>query len=181
MAITTDASRRSTVERALRVLGPRELLGLIYLYAGIHTLADVGVAEFTRQAVASDATHFVPAWLAVAIAAVTPFVELIAGGLLVAGFRTRAILRFLAVLIVGVALVWGVHGLMHPRGATAMNIDVVNLYILPRAILIIILLLLPREDDLFALDYLLLRRKSSHRLEHVRPASTIGSIAHPPD
>ena len=43
-------------------------------------------------------------------------------------------------------------GLLHPMGATAMGSATVNTFILPRAALIIAVLLLPAEDDLLSLD-----------------------------
>ena len=57
-----------------------------------------------------------------------------------------------AALIVLITAGYGVSGLLHPMGATAMGSVTVNTFILPRAALIIAALLLPAEDDLLSLD-----------------------------
>jgi uncharacterized membrane protein YphA (DoxX/SURF4 family) len=150
---------RKVLDRVAVLFVPRALLGLIYLYAGIHKLTDVGMMEFAHRAATSDFSRFLPTFLIVPAAAVTPVMELVVGVLLCLGLKVRPCLRFLAVLIVCIAAAWGVGGLLHPRGVTAMDIDVVNLYIAPRAVLIVILLLLQRDDDVLAFDYFLFRRQ----------------------
>jgi hypothetical protein len=118
------------LERAVAIVLTRTMLGFVYLFAGVQRLA-AGTDPFGYA---------------------TSAVEIVLGSLLLAGFRSRLVLRCLAVLIVGVTIWYGVDGLRNPIGATAMNVMVVNFYILPRAALIIVNLFLPAEDDLLSLD-----------------------------
>jgi hypothetical protein len=124
------------LERAAAIFLTRTMLGFVYLFAGVQRLA-AGTDLFGYA---------------------TSAVEIVLGGLLLVGLRSRLALRCLAVLIVGVTMWYGVDGLRNPMGATAMNITVVNFYILPRAALIIVNLFLPAEDDLLSLDALLAGR-----------------------
>ena len=124
------------LERAVAIVLTRTMLGFVYLFAGVQRLA-AGMDAFGYA---------------------TSAVEIVFGGLLLVGFRSRLALRCLAVLIVGITVYYGVHGLRNPIGATAMNVTIVNFYILPRAALIIVNLFLPAEDDLLSLDGLLAGR-----------------------
>ena len=152
---TASEPRASRVERAWAIFVPRTILGFVYLFAGVHKLVDVGAVEFGRIAASQpDASRFLPEVLLLAIGTLTPFVELALGALLLVGLWTRSSLRCLAILLVGITLVWGVAGLLHPVGATAMNIAVVNFYILPRAALLMLVLFQSSEDDLFSVDAL---------------------------
>ena len=110
-------------DRAAAVFLTRTMTGFVYLFEGLH--APVGVL---------------------------PIVHIVLGTLVLAGFRTRFALRCLGALIVLTAVWYGVDGLRHPMGPTAMDISVVNFYILPRAALVMITLWLPREDDLISID-----------------------------
>ncbi len=146
-------------QRACAILLPRAILGLVYLFAGIHKLTDVGAVEFgQRMAALSDAARFLPGGVLLAVGAVTPFLELALGLLLLVGLWTRPALRALALLVVFMAAAYGVDGLLHPVGATAMNVGVVNTFILPRAALLFVTLLLPAEDDLLSVDALMRAR-----------------------
>ena len=120
------------LERATALFLTRTMLGFVYFFAGVQRLA-AGTDLF---------------------GSVTSVVEIAAGALLLLGLWSRPVLRCLAVLIVGVTIYYGIHGLQHPIGATAMNVTIVNFYILPRAALVIVNLLLPAADDLLSLDAL---------------------------
>ncbi len=84
--------------------------------------------------------------------------ELALGALVLVGLWTRPALRALAALVVLIAAGYGVSGLLHPIGATAMNITVVNTFILPRAALLIVTLMLPAEHDWISIDGLMASR-----------------------
>ena len=155
-ALAQADARTSTLERAWAVFVARSILGLVYVFAGVHKLSDIGASEFgLRASMQPDLLRVFPASVLTIAGMLTPFIELALGVLVLAGFWTRQALRALAVLVVLVAAAWGVQGLFHPVGATAMNISVVNFYLLPRVGLLVVLFLLPREDDLFSLDRLL--------------------------
>lgn len=118
-----------TLERAAAIVLVRSMLGFVYLFAGIQRLPNGTPFDY-----------------AVAV------LEIGLGGLLLLGFWARPVLRCLALLIVGITIYYGIDGLRNPMGVTAMNIMVVNFYILPRAALVIANLFLPAEDDLLSVD-----------------------------
>ncbi len=120
----------TTLERATAIFLVRTMLGFVYLFAGVQRLT-AGTDLF------GDATSAV---------------EIVLGVLLLVGLQSRVALRCLAVLIVGITVWYGVDGLRQPMGPTAMNITIVNFYILPRAALIIVNLFLRAEDDLLSID-----------------------------
>ena len=149
-----DDPRPTPLERAAAIAIPRAILGLVYLFAGIHKLTDLGPIAFGGLMAQSEAARFLPGAMLVAAGTLTPYLELALGALLICGLWTRAVLRVLTLLVILIAMAWGVHGLLHPVGATAMNVSVVNFYILPRAALLILLLFLAREDDRLSVDAL---------------------------
>lgn len=127
------------IEWAAAIFLTRTMLGFVYLFAGVHRLT-AGTDLFGYA---------------------TSAVEIVLGALLLVGLWSRVALRCLAVIIVGITVWYGVDGLRDPMGPTAMNITIVNFYILPRAALMIVNLFLPAEDDLLSLDALLDGRASS--------------------
>ena len=161
--MTVKEARPTALERACAIAIPRAMLGLVYLFAGVHKLTDGGFAEYGRQFAQSEAARFMPGALLLAAGAATPFLELSLGALLLVGLWTRPALRLLAVLIILIAMSYGIHGLLHPVGATAMNVSVVNFYILPRAALLMLVFFLPRDDDWATLDAYLNRRRGARR------------------
>ena len=125
------------------------MLGFVYLFAGIQRLPNGTPFDY-------------------AVAAL----EIGLGGLVLAGLWARPALRCLALLIVGITVWYGIDGLRNPMGVTAMNIMVVNFYILPRAALIIVNLFLPAEDDLLSVDALVDGRvRRLGRTPHTQPES----------
>jgi uncharacterized membrane protein YphA (DoxX/SURF4 family) len=152
------AAEAARWERAWAIFVPRAMLGLVYLFAGVHKLTDIGVVAFGRRMADTDASRFVPAVVVTTVGVLTPFVELLLGALLLAGLWTRSTLRALVVLILLITAAYGVHGLLHPTGATAMNVSIVNFYILPRAALVMLLCVLGGKDDLLSIDAIRRRR-----------------------
>jgi hypothetical protein len=118
-----------TVERAAAIFLVRSMLGFVYLFAGVQRLPNGTPFDYTVGAL-----------------------EVGLGALVLAGFWTRPALRCLALLIVGITVWYGIDGLRNPTGVTAMNVMVVNFYILPRAALVIANLFLPADDDLLSVD-----------------------------
>jgi uncharacterized membrane protein YphA (DoxX/SURF4 family) len=152
----TSLTQTRTLERAMAVFVPRAILGLMYLYAGGAKILGAGVQAYAQQSLAFTAmSAVVPAGVLMPIATITPFIEVVLGALILIGLWTRPALRALAVVIIIAGLGYGVLGLLHPMGATAMDTGVVNTYLLPRAALLAVVLFLPRTDDLLSLDALL--------------------------
>ena len=80
---------------------------------------------------------------------IQPFVELIAGALVILGLRTRAALVALGFVL---AVVTFGHLLKEP-------LYEFHTHVIPRLALLLFILLLPRADDKFSADHLLARRK----------------------
>ena len=99
------------------------------------------------------ADTFLPVWSLWATGVVIPFVELIAGGLVILGLRTREALVSLGFVL---AIVTFSHLLKEP-------LYEFHTHVIPRLALLLFILLLPREDDRFSVDYLRSRKKMPTR------------------
>jgi uncharacterized membrane protein YphA (DoxX/SURF4 family) len=137
---------------ACAVCVPRTILGFVYFFAGVHKIVNVGPLAYGQALAMTDGARFLPVALLTAVGTVVPFMEVALGALLLAGLWTRPTLRVLALLVCSIAAGYGVSGLLHPVGATAMDITVVNTFILPRAALVIVTLVLPAEADWLSID-----------------------------
>ena len=84
-------------DRAWAILFARSVLGLIFFMAGVWKVFGLGPMEHARQLfVEPYAKTFLPAWSLWATGYVVPFVELVAGALVLIGLRTREALIALA-------------------------------------------------------------------------------------
>lgn len=130
-------------DRAWALLLARWLLGLIFGMAGFWKVFGLGPLEHARGLfVEPYVDTFLPTWSLWAAGTVIPFVELIAGALLLIGWRVReALLALAAVLVI---VTFG-HLLAEP-------LYPLHRHVVPRAALVILLLWLPRSDDRLALD-----------------------------
>jgi uncharacterized membrane protein YphA (DoxX/SURF4 family) len=130
----------------------RTILGFVYFFAGTQKLVNVGPVAYGAAMAASDGARFLPAALLHAAGVAVPFLEIVLGALLLLGLWARPVLRVLAALICAIAAGYGISGLLNPMGATAMNITVVNTFIMPRVALVVVNLLLPADADWLSLD-----------------------------
>ena len=150
MAQRTDEGKdhavsRSISDRAWALLFARWLLGLMFFMAGVWRVFQLGPIEHARRFfVEPYAESFLPAWLLWSTGTVIPVVELTAGALLLVGWRVREALVVLAAELVVVT--FG-HLVAEPLYAF-------NAHVMPRAVLVLFLLWLPREEDLLTLDHL---------------------------
>jgi len=128
----------------------RVILGLIFFMAGFYKVFDLGALQHARHLfVEPYADSFLPAWSLWLTGTIVPFVELIAGALLIAGFRIRdAALSLGGVLI----LVTFGHLLAEP-------LFQFHTHVIPRLILLLVVLILPREADRFSVDGILEARR----------------------
>src|SRR5258705_8188508 len=94
---------------------------------------------------------FLPIWSLWAMGFTIPFVELIAGGLVIIGLRTHEALVALGFVL---AVVTFGHLLKEP-------LYEFHTHVIPRLGLLLFVLLLPREADRFSMNYLLTRKKTS--------------------
>ena len=122
--------------------------------AGVYKVFQLGPFEHARKYFLPYADTFLPVWSLWATGVVIPFVELIAGGLVILGLRTREALVALGAVL---AIVTFGHLLKEP-------LYEFHTHVIPRLALLLFIFLLPREDDRFSLDYLL-KRSENQRME----------------
>jgi len=140
----------SNLDRSWALLFARLVLGLIFFMAGVYKVFHLGPLEHARKYFLPYADTFLPVWSLWATGVVIPFVELIAGGLVMLGLRAREALVSLGFVL---AIVTFGHLLKEP-------LYEFHTHVIPRLALLLFIFLLPREDDRFSLDYLLKRSKN---------------------
>ncbi|MFQ5746728.1 MAG: DoxX family membrane protein [Gemmatimonadota bacterium] len=137
---------------AWAILFARLVLGLLFFMAGVWKVFSMGALEHARQLfVEPYADTFLPVWALWTTGTVVPFVELLGGVLLLAGYRTR-----LALLALGGVLVLVTFGHLLDEPLAQLHRQV-----LPRLALLVFLLYAPAGADRFGLDAALARRNGA--------------------
>lgn len=130
-------------DRAWAIFFCRAVLGLIFFMAGVDKCFRMTPAGHARHFfVGPYADTFLPEWSLWLTGTVIPVVELVAGGLVLVGFKTRAALLALGGVLVVVT--FG-HLLKEP-------LYEFHTHVIPRLALLVVLLLLPREEDVISVD-----------------------------
>ena len=137
------------IDRAWAILFARLVLGLIFFMAGFWKVFHLGPLEHARKYFLPFADTFLPVWSLWAVGVTIPFIELIAGALMLIGLRVREALIALGFVL---AVVTFGHLLKEP-------LYEFHTHVIPRLALVLFVLLLPRADDLFSVDYLLGSKK----------------------
>ena len=136
-------------DQAWALLAARVVLGLIFGMAGlgkVFTLTPAGHAH--RYFVDPYADTWIPGWLLWTLGLSIPFVELIAGWLLVAGLFVRPALVALGCVLAIVTYGHLLKDFLYPF----------HEHVIPRLALVLFLLAMPRAQDVLSLDHLLGRR-----------------------
>ena len=131
------------------LLFARLVLGLIFFMAGFWKVFQLGPLQHARKYFLPFAATFLPVWSLWAVGVAIPFVELIAGALVILGLRLREALIALGLVL---AIVTFGHLLKEP-------LYEFHTHVIPRLALLLFILVLPREDDRFSVDHLLTPRK----------------------
>jgi uncharacterized membrane protein YphA (DoxX/SURF4 family) len=97
------------------------------------------------------ADTFLPMWSLWTVGTIIPIVELLAGALVILGLKTREALVSLGCILV---IVTFGHLLKEP-------LYEFHTHVIPRLALLLFILMLPREDDRFSLDYLISRKTAN--------------------
>jgi uncharacterized membrane protein YphA (DoxX/SURF4 family) len=126
------------------VLFARLVLGLIFFMAGIWKVFQLGPLEHARKYFLPFADTFLPIWSLWLVGVTIPFVELVAGALVIVGLRVRE-----ALIALGFVLVIVTFG--HLLHEPLFNFSG---HVIPRLALLLFLLWRPRENDWFSLDNL---------------------------
>ena len=133
------------------ILFARLVLGLIFFMAGLWKVFELTPAGHVRKYFLPFQDTFLPTWSLWLVGFLIPFVELIGGGLVIIGLRTR-----IALIALGCVLVVVTFGhLLH------QPLYALHEHVIPRLALLLFLLVMPEELDRFSFDALL-RRKSGH-------------------
>jgi uncharacterized membrane protein YphA (DoxX/SURF4 family) len=135
--------------RALAVILARLILGLIFFMAGRWKVFELGPLEHARRFfVEPYRNSILPNWSLWAAGTIVPVVELGAGALLLLGWLRRPAYWALAAVLV---LVTFGHLL-------AERLYAFHTHVIPRAGLLLFLLVMPASDDVLSLDEWLRRR-----------------------
>ena len=142
------------LNRAWALLFARLILGLIFFIAGVMKVFQLGPLEHARKYFLPFADTFLPVWSLWAVGIAIPFIELIAGALVILGLRTRDALVALGCILVIVTFGHLLHDALFNFSG----------HVIPRLALLLFVLWCPREDDRFSLDYLLKRKSGPNTI-----------------
>ena len=143
-ARTTNSANSN---RAWAVLFARLVLGLIFFMAGVWKVFSLGPLNHARKWFLPFADTFLPVWSLWAVGVTIPFVEMIAGALVIVGFRTREALIALGFVL---AIVTFGHLLHEP-------LYEFHTHVIPRLALLLFVLLIPGDDDRFSINHLIVK------------------------
>lgn len=135
-------SERDDLWKAWALLFVRLVLGLIFFMAGVDKVFDLGPLEHARRYFLPYSDTFLPVWSLWATGVTIPFIELIAGALVLVGWRVRE--GAVALGLVLATVTFG-HLLAEPLYAF-------HEHVVPRLILVLFVLAMPQSADRFTLD-----------------------------
>src|SRR5436853_5252795 len=135
--------------RSWALLFARLVLGLIFFMAGAWKVFQLGPLNHARKYFLPFADTFLPVWSLWLVGVIIPFIELIAGALVIIGLRTREALVALGFVLAVVA--FG-HLLREP-------LYEFHTHVIPRLALLLFVFMLPSEDDRFSADRLIANLK----------------------
>ena len=136
--------------RAWALLFARLILGLIFLMAGAWKVFQLGPLEHARKYFLPFSDTFLPVGSLWLVGVVIPFVEFIAGALVILGLRTREALVSLGFVLVVVTFGHLLHEPLYDFSG----------HVIPRLALLLFLLAFSCEGDLFSVDHLLTIRRT---------------------
>ena len=134
--------------RAWAILFARLVLGFIFYMAGVFQVFSLTPVGHVRKWFLPYEDTFLPTWSLWAVGLSIPFVELVGGALLLAGWRV-----YHALLALGVVLVVVTFGHLLKEPLYPFHEHVV-----PRLVLLLFLLVMPRHEEYFSLDHLFASR-----------------------
>ena len=146
----SESNTIANIDRAWALLFARLVLGLIFFMAGVMKVFQLGPLNHARKYFLPFADTFLPVWSLWAMGVVIPFLELIAGAMVILGLRVREALVALGFVL---AVVTFGHLLKEP-------LYEFHTHVIPRLALLLFVFMLPRQDDRFSLDCLIARRRS---------------------
>lgn len=139
-----------TASRAWAALFARAVIGLIFFMAGMWKVFTLGPAGHVRRYFLPFQDTFLPTWSLWSVGYAIPFVELIAGAMVIIGFRTRIALVALGFVLVIVTFGHLLHEPLYPF----------HEHVIPRLALVLLVLLIPADADRYSVDAWLGERPS---------------------
>lgn len=136
--------------RQVAVLTLRLLLGFIVFFQGFGKVTKFGLDNVYQNFFKASYSDLLPDFLLLFTAYYTSLIELIAGFFIIIGLKRDIALYFLASVLV---IVTFGHGLKDPIWDLS--------HVMYRAILLVALLFIPKEYDLFSVDSLIDRKKTN--------------------
>ena len=144
-------SSEDSTNRAWALFFARAILGLIFFMAGWWKVCELGPLEHARRLfIDRYADSILPRWSLWATGTTIPVVELVAGAMVLVGWRTRAALVALGGVLVVVT--FG-HLLADP-------LYEFHSHVIPRTALLLFVLAMPRAEDRSSIDQVLIRRRA---------------------
>ena len=139
-----------TASRTWAIFFARVILGFIFVMAGVWKVFQLGPVQHARRLfVEPYAQTFLPRWSLWATGVTVPVVELVAGALVLIGWRTRAALFALGGVLV---LVTFGHLVLEP-------LYEFHTHVIPRTALLLFVLVMPQHEDRVSVDHWLTRRR----------------------
>jgi uncharacterized membrane protein YphA (DoxX/SURF4 family) len=129
--------------QAWAILFARLVLGFIFFMAGVYKVFTLTPSGHVRRWFLPYVDTFLPLWSLWAVGLAIPFVELVAGALLLLGLRVRMALVSLGFVLAIVTFGHLLHEPLYPF----------HEHVIPRLALLLFLLLMPCENDRFSLDH----------------------------
>jgi uncharacterized membrane protein YphA (DoxX/SURF4 family) len=133
----------SARSRAWAILFARLVLGFIFFMAGVFKVFSLTPVGHVRKWFLPYQDTFLPAWSLWAVGLSIPFIELVGGALLLAGWRVYQALLALGVVLVVVTFGHLLKEPLYPF----------HEHVIPRLLLLLFLLIMPRHEDRFSLDH----------------------------
>jgi uncharacterized membrane protein YphA (DoxX/SURF4 family) len=134
----------SANSRALALLFARLVLGLIFFMAGVFKVFTQTPAGHVRQWFLPYRDTFLPTWSLWVVGFSIPFIELMAGALVMVGLWVRPSLLALGVVLVVVTFGHLLKEPLYPF----------HEHVIPRLALLLFVLVLPEHDDRYSMDNL---------------------------
>ncbi len=136
---------------AFAVLFARAVVGLIFFMAGMWKVFTLGPAGHVRKFFLPFQDTFLPVWSLWLTGFTIPFVELIAGALVIVGLKTRYALVALGAVLVIVTFGHLLENPLYPF----------HEHVIPRLALVVFLLMVPAETDRYSLDAFFRSRRNA--------------------
>jgi uncharacterized membrane protein YphA (DoxX/SURF4 family) len=135
---------------AWAMLFARGVLGFIFFMAGLYKVFQLGPVGHVRRWFLPYQDTFLPTWSLWAAGLAIPFVELIAGALVLLGWRVRESLIALGGVLIVVTFGHLLKEPLYPF----------HEHVIPRLALVLFLLVMPEDLDRYSIDHFLRKARS---------------------